>query len=133
MTRTCYSLVSGTSASPITVGAYPGERVEVSGWFKTAGDYIVLGGFEIDGSYGPLLQSPYDDNGVNTRPALGVNARSNFVTAQQHGDTQTGVIRSTARVRVRACSCRATTSPSRTRGSTTAARYRPTTTSTTST
>jgi len=73
---------SGTSASPITARAEPGERAEVRCWFETAGDHIVLEGFEIDGSYGSLLQSPYDDNGVNTRPALGVNVRSNFVTAR---------------------------------------------------
>ena len=41
---------SGTSASPIT-GAYPGERVEVGDWFKTAGAYIVLEGF--DSAYFP--------------------------------------------------------------------------------
>ena len=69
--------VSGTSASPIILAAYPGERAEIRASFRAhSSSYIELEGLYVDGSYAPLT---FENNRINTEQTVNLVSSSSWL------------------------------------------------------
>jgi hypothetical protein len=69
--------VSGTSASPIILAAYPGERAEIRASFRAnSSSYIELEGLYVDASYAPLT---FENNRINTEQTVNLLSSSSWL------------------------------------------------------
>jgi hypothetical protein len=69
--------VSGTSASPIILAAYPGERAEIRASFRAnSTSNVELEGLYIDASYAPLT---FENNRINTEQTVSLMSSSSWL------------------------------------------------------
>jgi hypothetical protein len=69
--------VSGTSASPIILAAYPGERAEIRASFRAnSSSYIELEGLYVDGSYAPVT---FENNRINTEQTVNLMSSNSWL------------------------------------------------------